>query len=104
MKVLIDAVHPADVWTLGAVEDRLLAAGEETLWLSRPGKDSVVELIEALDRKRFGDAQLHAAECVQRAADGFQMFFDDAECIPKFRQRVEDHMDDLVAVMGDRAR
>ena len=50
MKVLIDAVHPADVWTLGAVEDRLLAAGEETLWLSRPGKDSVVELIEARGR------------------------------------------------------
>lgn len=50
MKVLIDAVHPADVWTLGAVEDRLLAAGEETLWISRPGKDSVVELIEARGR------------------------------------------------------
>ena len=50
MKVLIDAVHPADVWTLGAVEDRLLANGEETLWLSRPGKDSVVELIEARQR------------------------------------------------------
>jgi predicted glycosyltransferase len=50
MKVLIDAVHPADVWTLGAVEDRLLANGEETLWLSRPGKDSVVELIEARNR------------------------------------------------------
>ena len=50
MKVLIDAVHPADVWTLGAVEDRLLANGEETLWLSRPGKDSVVELIEARGR------------------------------------------------------
>ena len=50
MKVLIDAVHPADVWTLGAVEDRLLANGEETLWLSRPGKDSVVELIEARHR------------------------------------------------------
>ena len=50
MKVLIDAVHPADVWTLGAVEDRLLAAGEQTLWLSRPGKDSVVELIEARGR------------------------------------------------------
>lgn len=39
MKVLIDAVHPADVWTLGAVEDRLLANGEETLWISRPVKD-----------------------------------------------------------------
>jgi len=50
MKVLIDAVHPADVWTLGAVEDRLLAEGADTLWLSRPGKDSVVELIEARDR------------------------------------------------------
>ena len=50
MKVLIDAVHPADVWTLGAVEDRLLAAGEQTLWISRPGKDSVVELIEARGR------------------------------------------------------
>ena len=50
MKVLIDAVHPADVWTLGAVEDRLLAEGSETLWLSRPGKDSVVELIEARGR------------------------------------------------------
>lgn len=50
MKVLIDAVHPADVWTLGAVEDRLLDAGESTLWLSRPGKDSVVELIEARGR------------------------------------------------------
>lgn len=50
MKVLIDAVHPADVWTLGAVEDRLLAAGEDTLWLSRPGKDSVVELIDARGR------------------------------------------------------
>ncbi len=51
MKVLIDAVHPADVWTLGAVEDRLLDAGAETLWLSRPGKDSVVELIEARGRQ-----------------------------------------------------
>jgi len=50
MKVLIDAVHPADVWTLGAVEDRLLAEGAETLWLSRPEKDSVVELIEARGR------------------------------------------------------
>jgi len=50
MKVLIDAVHPADVWTLGAVEDRLLADGAETLWMSRPGKDSVVELIEARGR------------------------------------------------------
>lgn len=50
MKVLIDAVHPADVWTLGAVEDRLLEAGEETLWLSRPGKDAVVELIESRGR------------------------------------------------------
>lgn len=50
MKVLIDAVHPADVWTLGAVEDRLLAHGVETLWISRPGKDSVVELIEARGR------------------------------------------------------
>ena len=50
MKVLIDAVHPADVWTLGAVEDRLLANGEETLWISRPEKDSVVELIEARGR------------------------------------------------------
>ena len=50
MRILIDAVHPADVWTLGAVEDRLLAAGEETLWLSRPGKDSVVELIAARGR------------------------------------------------------
>lgn len=46
MKVLLDAVHPADVWVLGAVEDRLLAAGGETLWISRPGKDPVVELIE----------------------------------------------------------
>ena len=50
MRVLIDAVHPADVWTLGAVEDRLLANGEETLWVSRPEKDSVVELIEARGR------------------------------------------------------
>ncbi len=50
MKVLIDAAHPADVWTLGAVEDRLLAAGASTLWLSRPGKDAVVELIEARGR------------------------------------------------------
>ncbi len=50
MRVLIDAVHPADVWTLGAVEDRLLANGEETLWISRPGKDSVVELIDARNR------------------------------------------------------
>ena len=50
MKVLIDAVHPADVWTLGAIEDRLLANGEETLWISRPEKDSVVELIEARGR------------------------------------------------------
>lgn len=50
MRVLIDAVHPADVWTLGAVEDRLLAEDAETLWLSRPGKDSVVELIEARGR------------------------------------------------------
>ncbi|RMH73525.1 MAG: hypothetical protein D6683_13285, partial [Actinomyces sp.] len=50
MKVLIDAVHPADVWTLGAVEDRLLAEGAETLWLSRPGKQAVVELIEARGR------------------------------------------------------
>lgn len=50
MRVLIDAVHPADVWTLGAVEDRLLAAEAETLWVSRPGKDSVVELIDARGR------------------------------------------------------
>ena len=50
MRVLIDAVHPADVWTLGAVEDRLLDNGEETLWVSRPKKDSVVELIEARNR------------------------------------------------------
>ena len=50
MRVLIDAVHPADVWALGAVEDRLLANGEETLWVSRPGKDCVVELIEARGR------------------------------------------------------
>ena len=50
VKVLIDAVHPADVWTLGAVEDRLLADGVETLWLSRPGKQAVVELIEARGR------------------------------------------------------
>jgi uncharacterized protein len=50
MKVLIDAVHAADVWTLGAVEDRLLSASEETLWLSRPRKDSVVQLIEARGR------------------------------------------------------
>ena len=57
MKVLIDAVHPADVWTLGAVEDRLLAAGEETLWLSRPGKDSVVELIEARGRPHIRASQ-----------------------------------------------
>jgi len=53
MKVLIDAVHPADVWTLGAVEDKLLADGADTLWLSRPGKDSVVELIEARGRPHF---------------------------------------------------
>ncbi|MDG2027309.1 MAG: hypothetical protein P8J50_09380 [Acidimicrobiales bacterium] len=57
MKVLIDAVHPADVWTLGAVEDRLLADGAETLWLSRPGKDSVVELIEARGRPHVPAAQ-----------------------------------------------
>ncbi|MGB1654767.1 MAG: hypothetical protein ACPHJY_10305 [Acidimicrobiales bacterium] len=50
MKVLIDAVHAADVWTLGAVEDRLLDNGEETLWISRPGKDAVGELIEARNR------------------------------------------------------
>ena len=50
MKVLIDAAHPADVWVLGAVENRLLDAGEETLWISRPGKDNVVELIETRDR------------------------------------------------------
>ena len=50
MKVLIDAVHPADVWALGAVEDRLLANGAETLWISRPEKDFVVELIEARGR------------------------------------------------------
>lgn len=50
MKVLIDAAHPADVWTLGAVEDRLLAEGAETLWISRPGKDCVVELIEGRAR------------------------------------------------------
>ncbi len=35
---------------LGAVEDRLLAAGEDTLWISRPGKDSVDDLIEARGR------------------------------------------------------
>ena len=46
MKVLLDAVHPADVWVLGAVEERLLAAGGQTLWISRPGKDPVVGLIE----------------------------------------------------------
>ena len=46
MKVLIDGAHPADVWVLGAVEKRLLDAGAETLWISRPGKDNVVELIE----------------------------------------------------------
>lgn len=57
MKVLIDAVHPADVWTLGAVEDRLLADGAETLWLSRPGKDSVVELIEARGRPHVPAAE-----------------------------------------------
>lgn len=50
MRVLLDAVHPADVWVLGALEDRLLAAGGQTLWISRPGKDSVVELIEARGR------------------------------------------------------
>ncbi len=50
MRVLLDAVHAADVWTLGAVEDRLLAEGAETLWLSRPGKDAVVELIESRGR------------------------------------------------------
>ncbi len=47
MRVLIDAAHAADVWMLGAVEDRLVAAGAETMWLSRPGKDSVVELLDA---------------------------------------------------------
>ncbi|MEM9204185.1 MAG: hypothetical protein AAGC53_21305 [Actinomycetota bacterium] len=50
MRVLLDAVHPADVWTLGAVEDRLVTAGEETLWISRPGKDSVIELLDARGR------------------------------------------------------
>ncbi|MEM7140378.1 MAG: hypothetical protein AAF548_05035 [Actinomycetota bacterium] len=57
MKVLIDAVHPADVWTLGAVEDRVLADGGESLWLSRPGKDSVVELIEARGRPHIPAAR-----------------------------------------------
>jgi len=72
MKVLIDAVHPADVWTLGAVEDRLLADGAETLWLSRPGKDSVVELIEARGRPHVRASTAGttmtglAAELVQR--------------------------------------
>jgi predicted glycosyltransferase len=38
------------VWTLGAVEQRLLADGATTLWMSRANKDSVVELIEARGR------------------------------------------------------
>lgn len=50
MRVLIDAVHGADVWVLGAVEQRLLAEGADTHWLSRAGKDSVVELIESRGR------------------------------------------------------
>lgn len=50
MRVLLDAAHGADVWVLGAVEERLLAEGAETHWLSRAGKDSVVELIEARGR------------------------------------------------------
>ncbi len=50
MRVLLDAVHPADVWMLGAVEDELIAAGEETLWVSRQGKEAVVELISLRNR------------------------------------------------------
>lgn len=50
MRVLLDAVHAADVWALGALEDRLLANGEETLWLSRENKEQVVELIDARGR------------------------------------------------------
>ena len=50
MRVLFDAVHGADVGVLGAVEDRLLEQGAVTRWLSREGKDAVIELIEARER------------------------------------------------------
>lgn len=50
-RALFDATHAADVWTLGSVEQRLRAEGVETLWLSRPGKDSVDELLAATDRE-----------------------------------------------------
>ncbi|MCQ3814224.1 MAG: hypothetical protein KTU85_07385 [Acidimicrobiia bacterium] len=50
MRVLLDAAHGADVWMLGAVEDCLVAEGAETMWISRPGKDPVDELIEARGR------------------------------------------------------
>ncbi len=47
MKVLFDAVHAADVWTLGVIDERLASSGHQTLWVSRPGKENVVELIVA---------------------------------------------------------
>lgn len=50
MRVLLDAAHPADVWVWGALEDCLLGDGHETLWVSRPGKEHVVGLIEARGR------------------------------------------------------
>ena len=50
MRVLFDAVHPADVWVLGALDDRLERAGAESLWLSRAGKELVVELVEGRGR------------------------------------------------------
>jgi len=50
MRALLDAAHPVDVWTFAALEDCLLEDGYETLWLSRPGKEHVVDLIEARGR------------------------------------------------------
>ncbi len=50
MRVLLDAAHAADVWTFAALEDRLLGEGHETLWVSRPHKQHVTELIEARGR------------------------------------------------------
>lgn len=72
MRVLLDAVHAADVWALGALEQRLLDDGNETLWLSRAEKEHVVALIEARNRphvvaSRAGRSSLTlAAELVRR--------------------------------------
>ena len=50
MRVLLDAAHAADVWVLGALEERLRADGADTLWISRPGKEAVAELLTAAHR------------------------------------------------------